>query len=81
MMPSAVEADVDKVIHAALSNPALRAISLIHFKDLTHPAKKGILNLLKQAGEGLVVASDTTKPYASSWLTRPEYQYNYALGT
>ena len=63
-----------------LEHSCLKARSLIHFKDLTHPAKKGILNLLKQADwEGLVVASDTTKPYASSWLTRPEYQYNYAL--
>ena len=80
MVPTSVEGSVDSVIHAALSTPTLKNRTHIHFKNLTHPAKKGILNLLKQAAwQGLIVASDTTKPYATSRLTIPEYQYNYAL--
>ena len=51
----------------------------LHFKDMPHDDKRGIISIITDGPwVGTIVASDTTKAYPGSWLAKPTYQYNYA---
>lgn len=57
-----------------------RAKRRIHFRDLPHHDKRGVLHFLANADWlGMIVASDTTSILPDSYLKVPGYQYNYAL--
>jgi hypothetical protein len=64
------------------SMQSLKTPRFIHFVRLTHADKKGVLSIWRRSRirfRAIIVASDTTKVDANSWLSRTDYQYNYAL--
>jgi hypothetical protein len=68
-----------QVAQAACAALGGRRPRWIHFKDMSHDDKHGVIEILKKgAWEGVIVASDTTQ--AQSMLTKSRYQYNYATG-
>ncbi len=71
---------VQQVVDFALKARRQTKRPCIHFTDLEHASKKGILNIL-QIGEwkGIVVASDTKMTSAQFHLSKPRIQYTYSL--
>jgi len=52
----------------------------LHFCDLKHHDKLGVLRVFGEASwDAVVVASDTTRLVPGSWLHLPKYQTNYVL--
>ena len=51
----------------------------LHFKDLSHADRRGIISVIASGPwQGVIVASDTTKIQEGSYLHKPTYQFNYA---
>ena len=51
----------------------------LHFKDLSHDDRRGIISVIASGPwQGVIVASDTTKIQEGSYLHKPSYQFNYA---
>ena len=76
---SDLEATRGTVQLACTIAPNKRNPKTLHFKDINHDDKRGLISVIsKGPWSGVVVASDTTMVHANSWLAKPIIQYNYA---